>query len=503
MELIKNHINEILRENLYEMNLDERELKRLTTQKKLLRENLSKCGIGDDGAKKYVIDFIFESLLKLLDLNESNIDETFLFKGEYHFDKLLFSLKRDHEKEAFNALVDENHLLADGKNHISGEEIEKAFKRASVSFTFPEKMLLLSTKVYAFFKGLGVIDELRDMNIDGVSGGVSGDNGGYKSVWIFYKGRSVGLRFLDFESEEELERICRNLIRFNQPGELSRERGYIVHEMADHSRVVVARPDFAESWMFFIRKLGQSGKRDLKALFSEEGAERLTAFMSFMMKGCQVTGITGMQGCGKTTLLMALIECIPKEYTLRILEMAFELHLRKWYPDRNIVTFRETDEIGGFEGLEVQKKTDGAVSIIGEVASQRVAAWMVESGQTGSLFTLFTHHAKNTKALVLSLRNALLSAGSFSNERVAAEQVVDVVSFDIHLHLDRKGKRFIERITEIIESPGKDMGFTANDLFSYEDGRYVQVGKLSQDRKKAMAKWMTKEEREEFYALDF
>ena len=53
---------------------------------------------------------------------------------------------------------------------------------------------------------------------------------------------------------------------------------------------------------------------------------------------------------------------IPEEYTIRVLELAFELHLRERYQNRNIVTFRETagmmehGGIGGQEALEVQKK---------------------------------------------------------------------------------------------------------------------------------------------------
>ena len=79
--------------------------------------------------------------------------------------------------------------------------------------------------------------------------------------------------FLDFEREEELERISRNLCRYHQPGEISRKKGYLVHEMADHARVVVARPDFAENWMFFIRKLDNIPEVSLQRLVTGGHAE--------------------------------------------------------------------------------------------------------------------------------------------------------------------------------------------------------------------------------------
>ena len=67
---------------------------------------------------------------------------------------------------------------------------------------------------------------------------------------------------------------------------------------------------------------------------------------------------------GKTTMLMAMIENIYDTMNIRVQETAFELHLRKIYPTRNILSFRETDTISGQMGLDVQKKTDGGVNII-------------------------------------------------------------------------------------------------------------------------------------------
>ena len=147
---------------------------------------------------------------------------------------------------------------------------------------------------------------------------------------------------------------------------------------------------------------------------------------------------------------MAMIENIYETMNLRITETAFELHLRKIYPTRNILSMRETETISGQDCLDVQKKTDGSVNIIGEVATDPVASWMVQSAQVASKFTLFTHHAKTFPDLVTALRNSMLRTGVFTDERTAEEQVVQVLNFDIHLVKDFRGRRYIERVTECI-----------------------------------------------------
>ena len=75
---------------------------------------------------------------------------------------------------------------------------------------------------------------------------------------------------------------------------------------------------------------------------------------------------------------------------------------------------------------------------------------MIQSAQVAPKFTLFTHHAKTFPNLVTALRNSMLRAGVFKNERTAEEQVVQVLNFNIHLVKDFRGRRYIERITECI-----------------------------------------------------
>jgi pilus assembly protein CpaF len=301
--------------------------------------------------------------------------------------------------------------------------------------------------------------------------------------------------------------------------------------MKDGSRVVVVRPSMSETWAFFVRKFDVKRATIEQWTGQTDGKEEAIDLLKYLVKGARITSITGEQGCGKTTLLMGMIENIYETMNLRITETAFELHLRKVYPTRNILSMRETDTISGQECLDVQKKTDGSVNIIGEVATDPVASWMIQSAQVASKFTLFTHHAKTFPDLVTALRNSMLRTGVFTDEKTAAEQVVQVLNFDIHLSKDFRGKRFIERVTECIPVENKneytydhrlestlegkfDKFFdnatryfeksTDRQLYRYQnvleyiDGRYVITNKISDANLKAMRDNMNDEDQEEF-----
>lgn len=268
--------------------------------------------------------------------------------------------------------------------------------------------------------------------------------------------------------------------------------------MKDHSRVVVVRPPFAESFAFFVRKFDTIEQKNISELIKDKGCAIPIDIIKWLILGCRVCGITGSQGSGKTTLLMSLIGFIHPSYNLRIQELSFELNLRQVYPDRNILSFRETDYVSGQEGLDIQKKTDGSVNILGEVASGSVAAWMVQMSQTGSLFTLFTHHAKTTDNLIKYMRNSLLTCNIFQNERVALEQVTEAINFDIHLEKDINGHRYIERITEIIPTDNQ-MGYELRDIVKYVNGEYILNENLSLKSIIEMSRYFSDEMKEEFF----
>ena len=491
-EFVKKRLDEITKINLYDIGLSEEELKRRKNKKYELKKALKGCTYGDVNDKKYVKELIFDLLEKEYGVTETNISKAIpfdipsLLTAQDKFDILLYAFKKEFGYEALTELIKKYNLgdlkYVEGETKpsyvITSTEIEDIYEKENIVLTFSDKLSVVVQRIYQHYKGYSAIDEVRDMNIDGVSGGVSGlpesflsqvaqTDGDYlnqvaehkvpracDSIWIFFQGKSIRLAFLSFGTEAELKRVCQNIYKYNNPGQLSDTNGYKINEMKDGSRVVVVRPSFSETWAFFVRKFDVK-RATLEQLVRDPGKEDAIELLKYLVKGARITAITGEQGSGKTTLLMGMIENIYETMNIRVQETAFELHLRKIYPTRNILTFRETDTISGQEGLDVQKKTDGSVNIIGEVATDPVASWMIQAAQVASKFTLFTHHAKTFPNLVTALRNSMLRTGVFTDEKTAEEQVVQVLNFDIHQIKDFRGKRYIERITECIPIESK------------------------------------------------
>ncbi|MCM3130504.1 ATPase, T2SS/T4P/T4SS family (plasmid) [Paenibacillus urinalis] len=487
---VKRTISDFINTNLLDLGLSDEEYERRKAIVVELEKALKNANTGDIQEKVYLKQYIYDLLERKYGINEENINWIIPFNDpkklsdQDKFDILLHLYKKKFGFKGLEQLISQYQLdelkseIEDGTTEsyiITSEEINKVFKTelANTKLDFQDRLSVVVQRVYSQYKGYGVIDDILNMRVDGVSGGVSGvpssmqllddevdlmnsmkkiKHHGYESVWIFYKGKSIHLSFLSFNSELELKRIVNNIYKYDNPSQMTEQTGFKVNELKDGSRVVVVRPPFSESWAFWVRKFDLPNM-SLENLISDETAENAELpreLMKFLMKGARITAITGPQGSGKTSLMMAAVKYIPAVYNLRIQEMAFELNLRKLYPQRNTIAFRETDYITGQQGLDLQKKTDGTVNLLGEVATDEVAAWMIKMGQVASLFTVFTHHAKTFRDLMWSLRNSLINTQAATDQKTAEEQVAKVIELDVHVERSNTGHRYIERITECI-----------------------------------------------------
>lgn len=488
LDALKIYIVNLTKEDSISSLETDEDLKRLAKRKAQRKEALKNSVYGLDGAKLMVKEMIHtflddhmkpEKMRQIIGLDKESEPNT-----NTMFEIIMYKYKKDYGRDALTKWILENRYERErsavgigGENdtayYITKTDLEESYFKLDYHLTDGEVTDIFTTLLYQSYKGFGCIDTLSEMNINGYNVGVSGSvmdaiNVSSQSVgkqdvevrseatnalWLYFKGSYIHLQFLDFGSEDEIRRIVQLLIRWNSPGPLSAKRGYLVNTMHDKSRILAVRPPAGEVWAAFVRKF----TLDIispEALVIKPGVtdgEVAIKLIEFLMRGQITTAVTGRQGSGKTTLMKAIIAYMDPRYNIRVLEMAPEMYLREIYPNRNIYSVQETDTVTAESLQDALKKSDSSITIIGEVATDPVAARMIQLAMTGSLFTLFSHHANEAKDLVLTLRNSLVNAGGFDNMTTAEKQVTDVLKVNVHLDFTPDGKRYIKRITEITQ----------------------------------------------------
>lgn len=559
-EDIQNTFDNILKTNYAELNMNAYETEKAEMNKSKLRKNLKLGKFGNLGAKYFVRDYIVDLLQKKYRVTPENVNLIIPFNEPQNltsmekYDILLYLYEKAFKLEALNELIKRNNLAqalpsesGSGDIHyeINRRMIEQTYNKhmeALKKLTFTDMLNIVAQRIYQGTYGNGVIDETRDMNIDGVNCGTSGipdtfyqygqdlsfgapkgdlPLASYNAIWVMYDGKKIHFSFMGFESQAELERVARNIYRYNDPGTLSMSHPYMVSESQDGCRIVVLRPKMVASWCFFIRKFKVGSKMPLETLYPYAGIDKFKSLARLLILGNRNIALTGQQATGKSTCMMSLCQFIRESYSIRTQEKAFELNLQKIYKKRNIVAFRETDDVPGQVGLNIQKKSDGDVNLVGEVAEAEVASWAVQTGQKGSAQTIFTHHAKTAYDLVTSFRDDIIKADKFNNEKIVERTVAQVLNFNIHIARDVAGKRYIERVTEIIpakprpyptdpEEAMKEYFYRQTDRQTFEcinvlegnpEEGFKFVGVISEEAQIEIKKSLTLEERADFEDL--
>lgn len=515
---IRHTITNVLNQDLSKLNIRESEMEKCRRTRSTLRTALLTCGLGDGRAKDYVKNYIKELLQRKYNITPENIDQWIPFEEpekltvREKFDILLFVYRSryGYGRRALEQLLlcyglDQQKTDKAGRKRyvITAEEVEEIYLDEWSVFGFSEKLEILGQRIFSMNKGNGIIDDLIYQKIDGVSGGVAGPvEESYHSVYIMVHGKSIHLSFLSFESENELRRICKNIYKFDAPGQMSQATGFIVNSLKSGARVSDMRPPFAASWTFWIRMFDSVEKRGIEDLFGQKGKRNLSQLLFCLIRGEQTCVISGQQGSGKTTCLEALVDFINPLYNIRTIELTFELQLQKTYKNRNIAAMRETKTVTTEEAIEFVKKTDADVVIFGEIAKETEGEKMVKLSQSGSKFSLFTHHGVNTDAMIGWFRNALLQCSGFHSERAAEKQVAEVIRFDIHIGRYEQGERVVERITEIIcEEDRGEQVYRIQDILCFKEGQYKMVHPISAPIQRSIQSHLETEEKQKFKKL--
>ena len=473
----KVYMSELLGDIVDDVDATEKEFDRLYSRKAKLDTALKMSRFGVAGAKQTIKDQIKQYIRD--NVYASEVDNILgLGPNQYPNDHVMFEIILQeygvrNSKDAMSALIEkygfenERYIGKDKCYYISSEDLHSVYEQEHINLSENDRITLLATLVYQLYCGFGILDTLRDMNIDGVNIGTSGHimnlNGSgvgehkeaeesARGCWLYYKGKYIHLRFMNFTSEDEMKRIITMIVRYGSKGTLTEKRGYMVTTMADKTRVLAMRPGLGEHWACFLRKFTLKNVT-VQSLIDKQYVKRANIvcdFLRFLMLGQMTSMVTGRQGSGKTTLMSAMIEYVDRRYNIRVIELAPELYLREMYPDRNIYSAQQTNYVSAEEIQSAFKKSDAAFSLVGEVADSVLAARFIEMSMIASLFGLASHHANTTRGMVLGMRNALVDSGSFSSMDTAEAQVLECIKFNVHLDYTPSGKRYVDFVEEVV-----------------------------------------------------
>lgn len=181
---IKKRLDEITKINLYDIGLSEEELKRRKQKKYELKKALKGCTYGDVNDKKYVKELIYDLLYREYGVDETNVSKAIpfdipsLLTAQDKFDIILYMYKNEFGYEAMAEIIKKYKL--DELKYVAGEakpcyvitpeEIDHIYDEENFALTFADKLNVVVQRIYQHYKGYSSIDEIRDMNIDGISG---------------------------------------------------------------------------------------------------------------------------------------------------------------------------------------------------------------------------------------------------------------------------------------------------------------------------------------------
>lgn len=451
-------------------------------RKRSLAKALDECVYGVEKAKNIVLSSIREIVERELPEPEDCL-EVVDFKDIYYTDYdiqwelLIYLVKKHHKAHPMEYLCEKYNLATerDVPNEITGGTNSRCLFDAEFlgrvledelgyrELEYNEMLDIITILVYRSRYGYGVVDTLRALDIDGFNFGTSGSvryiiDGTYNvpyrttnSVWVQLKAKWIHFSFLDFKSIEEMKRVVNQLVAWGTTAPMTEKSPYKVNDAHDGARVTAIRPPAGECWACFVRKFS-SGLYVKEKLLNKpmiKNWELPSTLMYYLMRGEQTTAFTGQQNTGKTSMMKAAMADVAM-VNIRILEMSFELAIRELYPWKNVITVKPTDYVTSANLQDLLKKTDGYLSMVGEVAEDIVAARMIQFCLIASAFTIFSHHAKTDADLINGLTNSLVACGEYENHDVAMSTVLDAIKNNVHLDFV-KGERVIAFISEIVK----------------------------------------------------
>lgn len=300
---------------------------------------------------------------------------------------------------------------------------------------------------------------LRDPSISDLM--INGTQGVYADKGGVMQSIPLSQPYTNDRLQQAIQRIARILGQ-----DITTQNPILNTRLPDGSRVaVVGAPSSINGPTLTIRKFNRwftSDELIEAGSMPREVRDLIVGFMADRKNGI----ISGGTGSGKTTLMKALLDHIPSQERLVIIEQPAELKVS--HP--NAVRWEAVEAIPGQAAITPSELLAAALRhrpdriIFGEIRNES-GYDLLQAMNTGHSGTLSTIHAKSAWDALNRLSNLALSARPNLNHGFMRSETAEAIDFVLYCERDHTGKRQVRELITVSGYSHADQTYQTKQLY--------------------------------------
>ncbi len=295
---------------------------------------------------------------------------------------------------------------------------------------------------------------ISDLMINGTTGVYVDRNGVIEHI-------PLAAPYTNDRLQAAIERVARILGQ-----DLTTQNPILNTRLPDGSRVaVVGAPSSINGPTLTIRKFNRwytSDELIAAGSLPESVRDKMIGFINERKNGI----ISGGTSSGKTTLMKALLDHVPQQERLVVIEQPAELRVS--HP--NAVRWEAVEAIPGQVGITPSQLLAAALRhrpdriIMGEIRDE-CGYDLLQAMNTGHGGTLSTIHAKSAWDALNRLSDLALSARANLNHAFIRSETAEAIDFVLYCERDATGRRRVRELITVSGYTHADQSFQTEDIY--------------------------------------
>lgn len=337
-------------------------------------------------------------------------------------------------------------------------------------YSLKEQELIINKFFYKTRRKLGILQPLiEDSDVTEIM-----VNGPDK---IFYEVDGKIEKYdMSFDSTQELEEIMRN-IASDVHREINEMNPIVDARLSDGSRVNCVYKNVAINGpALTIRKFSDKYIKMQDLVENKTITEDCKILLNTLVECGYNIFVSGGTSSGKTTLLNALAEAVPKEERVVVIEDSMELKLN--FIDNIVHMECRNSNSQGKGSVTMDELIKSSLRmrpnrvIVGEVRGKEVVS-MIQAMNTGHQGSLSTGHGNSVRGMLRRLEAMYLMGVSLNIDAIRS-QIAEAIDIMVHIEKLDDGRRRVVEINELVDY--RDGDFILNPLMSMnKNGELVRT----------------------------